>query len=92
MICTTIRKENECVFMTKNGCSYEGGVCKTIVERCEGCDRIIKLETGQFCMSSPEPSAKWKHGKCNLATHIKVEIIETKHKINPLKASKRGHR
>lgn len=91
MICTTIRKESECVFMTKSGCSYEGGVCKPIIEQCNGCNRIIKLETGEFCMSAPEPSAKWKLGICNIATHAKVEVAENKVKVNPLKASKRGH-
>ncbi len=91
MICTTIRKENECVFMTKKGCSYEGGVCKPIIDECKECNRIIEQEAGQFCMSTPDPGAKWRRGSCNLATHIKLEIDEKKVKINPLKASNRGH-
>ncbi len=90
MICTTVRKDNECPFMTKQGCSYEGGVCKPIVEKCEGCGRVSEFSSEKYCTSNPEPDIKWKVGNCNMATHIKLEVSETKKKINPIKASKRG--
>ena len=76
--------------MTNKGCSFEGGACKPIEEKCEGCSRILVLETNKYCSAAPEPSVKWKKGTCNLATHIKIEIAESKQKLNPLKASKRG--
>ena len=92
MLCTTVRKDNECVFMKKSGCSYEGGACKPIDEKCEGCNRVGEFESGKYCTSAPDPEAKWLLGNCNLATHITMEVTETKQKVNPLKASKRGAR
>ncbi len=91
MLCTTVRKENECVFMKKKGCSYEGGSCLSIVEKCEGCKRITEFESEKYCLSAPDPYVKWKYGICNMATHVKVTVEKTKQKINPIKASKRGH-
>ncbi len=90
MICTTIRKGVECPFMTAKGCAYTGGVCREIIEKCNGCDRTVEFPTGWFCSASPEPLIKWKNGNCNMATHIVAAVAETKAKINPLKASKRA--
>lgn len=92
MICETVRKGHECPFMTAKGCSYKGGVCREIVEKCDGCGRSVEMESGWYCSTCPEPSLKWKLGSCNLATHIKAEDKKAKQKINPLKASKRGSR
>lgn len=92
MICTTVRKDNECVFMKKTGCSYADGACKPIDEKCDGCRRVGDFPSGKYCTSVPDPTAKWLLGNCNLATHISMEIAEAKHKVNPLKASKRGSR
>lgn len=92
MICTTVRNGSDCPFMTKAGCSYEGGVCKPIVEKCEGCARIGEFSSEKYCTSAPDPDARWKNGNCNLATHVKNVIEEKKQKINPIKASKRGGR
>ncbi len=89
MICETTRKGTECAFMTKNGCTFNGGTCYEIVESCNGCNRTAALEAGWFCTAAPDPSVKWKNGKCNLATHIKEEA-QSKGKVNPIKASKRG--
>lgn len=75
--------------MTKEGCSYEGGVCKTVVEQCDGCGRITEFSSDKYCSSLPDPSLRWKNGNCNMATHVKTEVGK-KQKINPLKASKRG--
>jgi hypothetical protein len=89
MICTTIRKGDECVFMTASGCKYNGGACKPVVEACEGCQRVSSYETGNYCTSAPDPALKWKNGNCNLATHVKAVVEVQKQKVNPIKASKR---
>lgn len=89
MLCTTIRKGEECSFMTKKGCTYKGGACHQIVDECGGCTRTRELESGWYCTACPEPAMKWKNGNCNLATHVERETAEGV-KINPLKASKRG--
>ncbi|MEJ2040689.1 MAG: PxxKW family cysteine-rich protein [Desulfosarcinaceae bacterium] len=93
MICQTVRKGSECVFMTAKGCGYNGGVCHEIVEACKGCGRAAEIEAGWYCSACPEPSTKWKNGNCNLATHVTSNTgVSAKQKINPLKASKRGSR
>ncbi|RLC01401.1 MAG: hypothetical protein DRI57_31155 [Deltaproteobacteria bacterium] len=92
MVCTTVRKGMECPFMTAKGCSYNGGICHEIVEQCNGCNRSAEFASGWFCTASPEPSIKWKNGKCNLASHVTTTANENKIKINPLKASKRAHK
>ena len=91
MLCTTVRKDSECVFMKKDGCSFNGGSCSPIVEKCEGCSRTIEFNSEKYCSSFPEPTAKWKLGICNLASHVKIEVQTSSQKLNPLKASKRGH-
>lgn len=90
MVCTTLREGYECVFMTKKGCTFNGGSCHPIIEQCEGCQKIVEYPTGKFCMSSPDPSLKWKNGNCNMATHVKRNNATDNHKLNPLKASKRS--
>ncbi len=92
MVCQTIKVGNECGFMTKKGCGFNGGSCHVVVENCAGCSKIIDLSAGQYCMIYPNPSSKWIVGKCPTATHIKREIAETTQKINPLKASKRANK
>ncbi len=89
MLCTTVRPNTECPFMAKEGCSYEGGVCNPIIDKCEGCARVIEFSSEKYCVSNPGPELKWKNGNCNLATHVVVEA-KKKQKINPIKASKRG--
>ena len=92
MICTTVRNGVDCTFMTKKGCSYNGGACHEIVEQCKGCNRIIEFDSASYCGTVPEPSLKWKHGICNLATHVKMAATTTQAKLNPIKASKRAAR
>ncbi len=92
MRCETVKPGLECTFMTKKGCSFNGGRCHQIVENCEGCERILTFEDNRYCASFPDPAVKWRRGSCNLATHVKVQkpaAAETA-KINPLKASKRS--
>ena len=90
MVCQTIKTGTECIFMKKNGCSYNGGRCYPIVESCKGCDRVVEFSTGSYCKTYCEPSIKWAKAPCNFATHVKKEVKEDTFKLNPLKASKRG--
>lgn len=91
MRCTTIKEGVECIFMKKNGCSYNGGHCHPIVEECGDCQRIMEFPTGKYCISFPEPRLKWQKGAiCPLATHVKREYQVSGRKLNPLKASKRA--
>jgi hypothetical protein len=89
MICTTVKEGVNCNFMSKSGCTFRGGRCLTIVESCKGCDRVRSFASGEYCLSYANPTIKWEFGKCNFATHIKVEKGEQK-MLNPLKASKRA--
>ena len=73
MVCQTIKQGTECPFMTKKGCSFNGGSCHTIDEKCEGCAKIVELPTGSYCMIYPDPKAKWIIGGCPSATHVKKE-------------------
>jgi len=92
MHCVSIKPGVDCTFMTKKGCSFNGGSCRPIVESCEGCDRILDSNGSHYCGSFPDPSVKWRRGTCNLATHQKGNGKGTQEtqKINPLKASKRA--
>jgi Family of unknown function (DUF6811) len=92
MVCTTVRKGFECPFMTAQGCSYNGGICHEIVERCKGCNRTTEYHSGWYCSACPDPALKWKTGDCNFASHVTRTASASKAKINPLKASKRGNK
>lgn len=89
MICQTAKEGTECFFMTKKGCNFNGGTCYAVVENCAGCERVQEFPAGKFCTSYPQPELKWKHGSCNLATHIEREVQKDTKKVNALKASKR---
>jgi len=78
--------------MTSKGCAYNGGICHQVVEQCNGCNRGSELSSGWYCTACPDPSVKWKSGRCNLATHVAAELVKETAKINPLKASKRRGR
>ncbi|MBW1903434.1 MAG: PxxKW family cysteine-rich protein [Deltaproteobacteria bacterium] len=92
MVCTTVKKDVECIFMTKKGCNFNGGTCHPVVEDCHGCSRASEFSSAWYCTACPEPSVKWKNGQCNLATHVAKETQSKKNKVNPLKASKRKGR
>ena len=92
MECATIKKGIECSFMTAKGCSYGNGICQKIVEQCSGGNRQAEYTEGWYCTACPEPSAQWRNGNCNLASHVSSTAAAAKTKINPLKASKRGSR
>ncbi len=91
MLCQTIKSGMECGFMTKSGCGFTGGSCVAIIEKCEGCNKILESATGRFCKVYPDPIAKWSLGGCPTASHLKREVKEEQ-KINPLKASKRSRK
>ncbi len=88
MICETTKKGEDCFFMNKAGCSYNGGTCLPVVEQCEGCGKIKEFSASKYCISYPQPDLKWKNGSCNFATHVKREL-KKEQVINALKASKR---
>lgn len=56
-----------------NGRVLNGMTMETIVEECQGCERAEERENGTFCKNFPVPSAKWRRGVCNMATHKKAE-------------------
>ncbi|MBU1004155.1 MAG: PxxKW family cysteine-rich protein [Proteobacteria bacterium] len=80
--------------MTDAGLTLNGVVLQQIIDKCEGCERVVNHETGSnYCTSYSQPASKWIQGVCNFATHIRAEKdAGGKIKINPLKASKRAAR
>ncbi len=64
MICQTIKNGIECGFMTKKGCGFNGGSCNVIIDKCEGCSKVIECPTGKYCRVYPDPAGKWRTGKC----------------------------
>ena len=90
MICGIIKVGKDCTFMTKKGCSFNGGECYPIVDRCQGCERAVVFPAGQYCIACPDPAAKWSSRDCNLATHVlREKASEVAKSVDPLKASKR---
>lgn len=69
---------------------YTSGSFSPIIDKCEGCERTIEVESTKYCKTYAAPDAKWRLGICNFATHVKPEIAVAKIKVNPLKASKRA--
>ena len=90
MRCVSIKPDLDCTFMTKKGCSFNGGSCKPVVADCSGCERTLSANGDTYCGSFPDPAVKWRRGPCNLATHVKNGKKETVQKINPLKAFNRS--
>lgn len=89
VIMSTPGKNLEGAVKTAKGVELNGVLLQPITEQCNGCDRIRTFEGQEFCSSYAIPSKKWTLGRCNFATHIKVEVV-AKAKVNPLKASKRA--
>ena len=90
MVCETMKRGIECIFMKKTGCSYNGGKCYPTVENCDGCSRVLEFETGLYCVTFPYPAQKWQKGTCLMSSHVKKAQKVEEQKINPLKASKRN--
>ncbi len=79
--------------MTGEGLSYKGVIMEPVVEKCDGCERIVAVEDSKYCPSYAQPERKWAQGVCNFATHVRASVdSEGKTKVNPLKASKRAAR
>lgn len=62
-----------------------------IIDNCDGCGRIVDNGQAKTCRTYLDPTAKWRLGQCNFATHIERNIA-VQVKVNPLKASKRAGR
>lgn len=77
---------------TSNAVQYVQKSFKPIIDKCEGCDRIVEENSQNFCKAYADPSAKWRLGICNFASHARPEIKKAKVRVNPLKASKRASR
>ncbi len=90
MQCQTVLPGAECTFWSKQGCIFEGNSCQLVIDKCQGCERIVEGTIGQVCSVAPSPQQKWKSGLCNFATHQKIEIKSVEAKVNPLKASKKA--
>ncbi|MGB5685384.1 MAG: PxxKW family cysteine-rich protein [Candidatus Electrothrix sp.] len=75
---------------TSNAVNYSDGPFQPIIEKCEGCDRIVEENSSQYCKTYVDPTAKWRLGICNFATHAKPEIEVVTVRVNPLKAAKRA--
>jgi hypothetical protein len=71
---------------------YRTGLFKSVIEKCEGCERIVTVVGDRFCRTFADPPAKWRLGICNFATHVKPDITATSVRVNPLKAAKRTSR
>jgi len=70
--------------------NYSDGKFQPVIDKCEGCERIVEDSGSQYCQTYLYPQAKWKLGICNFATHMKPEIKVVSIKVNPLKAAKRA--
>lgn len=71
---------------------FSDGTFLPVIDKCEGCDRIVEAEGSKYCDSYVNPAAKWRLGICNFATHAKPEVNVVKIRVNPLKAAKRASR
>jgi len=80
------------MMQTSEAAKYSKNSFETVVDKCEGCGRIVEAEGVNYCKIYASPGAKWRIGICNFATHSKPEINLVKVRVNPLKASKRASR
>ncbi len=79
--------------MTPEGLSFKGFIMEPVIDKCEGCERIVSVEGQNYCPSYAQPAMKWNRGACNFATHVSAVLDKKgKVKVNPLKASKRAAR
>lgn len=77
---------------TSNAAKFSEGSFLPVIEKCEGCERIVEVNDNKFCDVYANPGAKWRLGICNFATHAKPEVNIVKIRVNPLKAAKRASR
>lgn len=90
------KTENNVVVLaekTDEGLRYNGFILEPVVEKCNGCERIVARDGSEYCTTYPSPAAKWSGGVCNFATHVRASMDKQGNvKVNPLKASKRASR
>lgn len=77
---------------TVDTAKFSDGTFQAVVEQCEGCERIVEVDSAKYCNTYAQPGAKWRLGICNFATHAKPEVKIVKVRVNPLKAAKRASR
>lgn len=77
---------------TNDVAKFSDGSFLPVIEKCEGCERIVEVGGTRYCTTYLNPSAKWRIGLCNFATHAKPEVNLVKIRVNPLKAAKRASR
>ena len=77
---------------TDTAAKFSDGSFLPVIDKCEGCGRIVEVDGSKYCDAYMNPGAKWRLGFCNLATHAKPEVVVVKARINPLQASKRSSR
>lgn len=75
---------------TNNAAKFSDGQFQPIIDKCEGCERVVDVEGTKYCNTYAQPGAKWRLGICNFATHDKPEVKIVKVRVNPLKAAKRA--
>ncbi len=75
---------------TQASVDYSDGRFQPVVEKCEGCERIVEASGKHYCQTYLNPNAKWRLGICNFASHVRPEIKVATIKVNPLKAAKRA--
>ena len=75
---------------TQAAVDYSDGRFQPVIEKCEGCERVVEASGNRYCQTYLNPNAKWRLGICNFATHVKPEIKVVTVKVNPLKAAKRA--
>ena len=56
------------------GMLYNGVLCRPIIDKCKGCDRVSSFQDQEYCSSYPVPAGKWALGRCNFATHARKEV------------------
>lgn len=81
----------EGTFAAAMGAKFNNMTVEPIVEQCTGCDRAKTYADGTFCQSFPMPAAKWRRGRCNMATHVKTEskVPEGKVRVGQQKQRKK---
>ena len=82
--CTTTKEGFPCIFMKKAGCSFMGGTCYPVIDKCQGCTNV---QDNGYCSTYAFPRLKWIN-TCPMATHIKKEEVKEKKILDPRKAAK----
>lgn len=64
---------------------------RPIVEKCDGCDRILAAGEIKTCSAFAFPDTKWRLGNCSMATHVKDESAKAgeKARVGQQKQKKR---